>query len=122
LPTPILIRVGDIELEGELNDSATATKIVKALPLKSTYNVWGDEVYFGTSVRQGPETPLEIVEVGDLAYWPPGKAFCIFYGPTPVGKGDEVRPASPVNPIGKVHSEVSVLKGSVPGDIMVEKR
>lgn len=111
-----------MELDAELNDSATSAKLVNALPLKGTYNVWGDEVYVATPVRHGPENAQETVGEGDLAYWPPGKAFCIFYGPTPASRGEEIRPASPVNPIGRVLGDVSVLKGSLPGQITVEAR
>ena len=62
-------------------------------------------------VSTGPEDGVETVELGDLAYWPPGKAFCIFYGKTPASQGDEIRPASAVNPIGTVHGDVTQLKG-----------
>src|SRR6266566_2855101 len=62
---------------------------------------WGDEIYFGIPVKAESEDPREVVEPGDLAYWPPGSAFCIFYGPTPASRGDEIRPASPVNVVVK---------------------
>ena len=106
----IEIKVGGVRLEAELNDSITATLIWDALPIESNYNKWGDEIYFEIPVSTGPENGVSTVELGDLAYWPPGKAFCIFYGRTPVSKGDEIRPASPVNPIGKVHGDVTRLK------------
>ena len=122
MPTPIVIRIGDVELDAELNDSQTAAKIAKALPIEASYNVWGDEVFFATSVRHGPEDARETVALGDLAYWPPGKAFCIFYGRTPASKGDEIRPASPVNPIGRVVGDASVLAGSVPGKVLVKRK
>jgi hypothetical protein len=77
----------------------------------SKFNTWGDEIYFQIPVDVGPENPQETVSLGDLAFWPPGKAFCIFYGQTPASEGDEIRPASPVNPVGKVLGEVSQLKG-----------
>ena len=107
----IKIRVGEIELDAELNDSETASRVLAALPISSGFNTWGDEIYFQIPVSADPEDPQETVAVGDLGYWPPGKAFCIFYGPTPASEGDEIRPASPVNPIGRVLGGVEALKG-----------
>ena len=106
----IRIKVADVELDAELNDSATAQKIYDALPFECAFNTWGDEIYFATPVQHGPEDPRETVEINDLGYWPPGKAFCIFYGQTPVGDGEEIRPASPVNLIGKVLGDATALK------------
>jgi hypothetical protein len=51
-----------------------------------------------------------VVSIGDLGYWPDGNAFCIFFGPTPVSKGDEIRPASPVTVFGKVTGDAEALK------------
>ena len=113
----IQIKVGELVLEAELNDSETASLIWDALPIESAYNTWGDEIYFEIPVNTGPENGVETVELGDLAYWPPGKAFCIFYGKTPASKGDEIRPASPVNPVGKVHGEVTALKSATASKI-----
>ncbi len=107
----IKIRVGEIELDAELNDSETASRVLAELPISSGFNTWGDEIYFQIPVSADPEDPQETVAVGDLGYWPPGKAFCIFYGPTPASEGDEIRPASPVNPIGRVLGGVEALKG-----------
>ncbi|MDP6777691.1 MAG: cyclophilin-like fold protein [Candidatus Latescibacteria bacterium] len=112
MPHSIRIRVGEIELDAELNDSETAKAIVQALPIESGFNTWGDEIYFEIPVQAGPEDPQETVALGNLAYWPPGKAFCIFYGKTPASSGDEIRPASPVNPIGRVLGDATVLKAA----------
>jgi len=80
----------------------TLEALLEALPFASKANIWGDEVYFSTPVEAAPENPVEVVEEGAVAYWPPGRALCIFYGPTPASRGDEIRPASPVNPLGRV--------------------
>ena len=95
----------------ELNDSATAENIFRALPIQATGSTWGDEIYFGIPVEVALEDPKEVVEEGDLAYWPPGKAFCIFYGLTPASTDNEIRPASAVNIIGKMKGDISSLKG-----------
>ena len=108
----IRITVGDVELDAELNESDTAGKIYDALPLDSSFNTWGDEIYFSIPVETGPEDAHETVELNDLGYWPPGTAFCIFYGLTPASQGDEIRPASPVNVIGRVLGDATVLKSA----------
>ena len=119
---PIKITVGAVELDAELNDSETAARIHAELPIQGGFNTWGDEIYFQIPVTADPEDPQETVEVGDLAYWPPGKTFCVFYGPTPASQGDEIRPASPVNPVGRVLSGVEALKAASRADgISIEK-
>jgi hypothetical protein len=106
----IKITVGKIEMEAWLNETKTANKVFEALPITSTANTWGDEIYFTIPVTAVPENAKELVELGDIAYWPPGKAMCIFFGKTPVSKGDEIRPASAVNIIGKLESDYKALK------------
>jgi hypothetical protein len=106
----IRITVGDLVLNAKLNDSRTAQRVWEALPLTGGFHVWGDEIYLSIPVEAGPEDPKSVVEVGDLAYWPPGHAFCIFYGRTPASTGDEIRPASPVNPLGRVLGDAAILK------------
>jgi hypothetical protein len=91
----------EAEIDTELNPE-TASRIVDALPIEAHANRWGEEIYFSIPVSLGEERSSEIVEMGDLGYWPPGKAFCIFFGKTPASAGEEIRPASPVNVFGKV--------------------
>ena len=106
----IKIIVGKIELEAWLNETKTASKVFDALPITSKVNTWGDEIYFTIRVTEGSENAKELVELGDIAYWPPGKAMCIFFGKTPVSQGDEIRPASAVNIIGKLEGDYQALK------------
>jgi len=107
----IKIRAGNVEAEAVLNDSATARKIWEALPIEARANTWGDEIYFAIPVKAPLEKKArELVEVGDLGYWPSGNAFCIFFGPTPMSRGNEVRPASAVNVIGRVSGDARVFK------------
>ena len=94
-----------------LNDTPTVEAIWKSLPVQGSANIWGEEIYFEIPVKSTlDETAKEVVEKGDLGYWPTGKAFCIFFGPTPASQGDEIRPASAVNIVGKVEGDVDVFK------------
>lgn len=97
----------------------TIEAIGAVLPIKAQANTWGDEIYFSIGVTVKPETAQEVVEKGDLAYWPPGKAFCIFFGPTPASRGDESRAASPVNVFGRVLGDPEVFKQVRPGDEII---
>jgi len=112
----IRIRAGAIEAQAELNQSATARKIAAALPLQAPAQTWGDEIYFAIPVECQYENPKDLVELGDLGYWVPGSAFCIFFGPTPASEGDEIRPASPVNVLGKVIGDPTVFKAVKAGE------
>jgi hypothetical protein len=120
----IAIVLGGLEVDAELNDSRTAALIWDQLPLESRYNTWGDEIYFAVPVEAELEDGQAVVEPGDLGYWPQGNAFCIFYGKTPASRGDEIRPASPVNVIGKVISNPKVFKKAARAGhtIRIEKR
>jgi hypothetical protein len=105
----IRITAGAIETEAELNNTRTAQEIWEALPIKGRVNLWGDEIYFSIPLRLQLEAGQEVVNAGDLGYWPDGNAFCIFFGPTPVSQGDEIRPASPVTVFGKVIGDATIL-------------
>lgn len=106
----IQITAGEIRLLAEFTDTATALALLAALPLTASGNRWGQEIYFSVPVQQdaGPEAREEM-EVGELAYWPPGRAFCIFFGSTPASYAEEPRAASPVNPVGKLLGDCSQL-------------
>lgn len=119
---PIRIKVGDIVLEAELNESKTANLVWEALPFEANGQTWGDEIYFRIPVDARLETPRATVELGDIGYWPNGHAFCIFYGKTPVSGDRDIVPASPVDVIGRVTSDIAVLKAVTdPGRVTVEK-
>ncbi|GAB4562028.1 MAG: cyclophilin-like fold protein [Anaerolineae bacterium] len=112
----IRITAGGVSATATLNDSSTADAIWEALPIQARANTWGDEIYFSIPVRLESEDPREVVELGDLGYWPPGHAFCIFFGRTPVSAGDEIRPASPVNVFGRVEGDPTVFKAVRDGE------
>ena len=90
----------------ELDDSNspdTVKKFVDCLPFSVDLNVWGDEIYTdSTPVSVDEENSKSLVELNDVAYWPSGKAICLFFGPTPIGNEGEIKPYSPVNVIGKI--------------------
>lgn len=97
VPKRIRITAQAVVMEIELNESRTPEQIWNALPLSGPVSTWGEEIYFRISVKALPEDEKELVELGDVAYWSPGSAFCIFFGPTPTSQDDEIRPASAVN-------------------------
>jgi hypothetical protein len=119
----IRILVSDLKVEAELNDSKTAQLIWEALPIEGKANLWGEEIYFSIPVKTSQEKGArDVVSSGELGYWPPGHAFCIFFGPTPASRGDEIRAASAVNIIGKVLSDAKVFLKAKDGErIRLEK-
>jgi len=118
----IRITAGLVTALAELNSSRTANVIWQALPLSSNVNIWGDEVYFTIPVKMELEDGQEVVSSGKLGYWPPGNAFCIFFGPTPISREGEIRAASPVNIIGKLIDDPKVFKGVKEGERIVVER
>ena len=115
----IRITVGNVVLEAELNYTQTAGSIWDALPIEGNGNTWGDEIYFRIPVEGELEDPQEVVELGDLGYWPPGNAFCLFFGLTPASQGDEIRPASEVTVIGKIKGDSTVLRSVSSGTLVI---
>lgn len=113
------ITAGGVTGYATLNESKTAKAIYDALPINARANTWGDEIYFSIPVRLGEEDAQETVDMGDLGYWPPGNAFCIFFGRTPASHGNEIRPASPVNVFGKVEGDAKAFKKVSSGTAIV---
>jgi len=107
----ITITANGITVDAELNDSPTADAIWEILPIEATGSTWGDEIYFSIPVDlDEAEDAQEVVDLGDLGYWPPGTAFCIFYGRTPASRSDDIRPASAVNVFGHVVDDATVFR------------
>jgi uncharacterized protein len=106
----IRITVGEAIATATLSDGPTADLIWAACPIRSVAKTWGDEIYFDTPVETEGEDLQATVELGDLAYWPPGQAFCIFFGPTPMSSGTEIRPASPVSVFGRLEGDPMIFK------------
>lgn len=119
----IRLTAGKVQATADLNDSPTADAIWNALPIKARANTWGDEIYFSIAVNleEAPDAK-GVVNMGDLGYWSPGSAMCIFFGPTPVSHGNEIRPASPVNLFGRVKGDATIFKAVRSGDsILIDK-
>ena len=120
----IQITADGVTVVASLNESPTAELLWDALPIQARANTWGDEIYFSTPVSTDEDADWaeETVELGAVAYWPPGKALCLFFGPTPMSSGDEIRPASAVNVLGLIDGDPTVLKKVPSGsDITVEQ-
>ena len=114
----ITISSGDLVMEAALNDTTIANTLEGILPITTTINTWGEEIYFTIPLEEILENPQEIVEEGDLGYWPPGHAFCIFFGVTPASRGTEIRAASAVTVIGKVLGDATRFKEIQPGQVI----
>ena len=100
----IRITLGRLVVTATLNDSETARLLREAIPFEAKAQLWGDEVYFSTPLETGEENPQADVPSGTVAYWPPGKALCLFFGQ---------KPYSPVNVVGQIEGDPRVL-ASVP--------
>ena len=122
MPNYVQITAGTTKIKAEIYNTTTAQEIVKALPIKSQVNRWGGEIYFTIPVSVSlEEDSRDVLEPGELGYWPTGNAFCIFFGSTPASQGEECRAASNVNVFGKVISDLSLLWDIEDGtDVVVE--
>ena len=107
----ISIEAGEVSVTAVLNQSRSAELLWDALPLEESANTWGDEIYFRIGMEAAEEDGAsDVVEMGAVAYWPPGQALCLFFGRTPASRGDEIRAASAVNVMGEVVGDATVLK------------
>ncbi len=107
----IVIAAGAVEVTAELYDTPTADAVWEALPFEAAASTWGDEIYFGIPVSADEEPGASpVVEMGAVAYWPPGSALCLFFGRTPASRGNEIRAASAVNVLGSIDGDPTVLK------------
>ncbi len=125
MPTDIVIIAGDLRLEGYLNDTPTGRALAQALPIEGQAQRWGDEIYLSVPkvVQELDDTAAVSVQVGDIGYWPPGRALCLFFGLTPSSVPGEIRPASAVNLVGKIGGDPCCLKIVPEGDtVRVERK
>ena len=119
----IQISTGNLTLTATLNDLETANQLWESLPITGSVQIWGDEIYFSIPVNVEEELgSQETVQAGTVAYWPPGSALCLFWGPTPISAPGEIRPASAVNVVGILDNDPNLL-AEVPSqaEIIIEK-
>jgi uncharacterized protein len=114
----ITMITGKFSITIKLNNTITSEKLLKILPISSRVNKWGNEIYFNIPLKSDMENGVEIVEVGTVAFWPPGSALCIFFGKTPASVGDKPQAVSPVTIVGEVTGEEAIkqLKGIRDGE------
>jgi uncharacterized protein len=112
----IFIKTSTKTFSAELNSCATACAIASKLPITAKAEVWGEEIYFRIPIKCKPENATMDVNVGDIAYWPPGACLCLFFGQTPESTGAKPVPASEVNIVGRIAGNLSALKGVKEGD------
>ena len=112
----VRLKINDQTISAELYDCETARALVAHLPLTVTMSRWGDEYYGSIAPLDVGEAAdaRDVMEIGELAYWLPGAALCIFFGPTPASHGDEPRATSNVNPLGRLIGDPSFLRGLDP--------
>ncbi len=115
----IIISAQGVSAKALLHDNATADAIWKALPIQGRVNRWGEEIYFSipVSLKEAGDARDEL-QMGELGYWPPGKAFCIFFGPTPASRGNEIRAASKVNVFGRISGDAKVFTKVADGAVI----
>lgn len=119
----IKISSESINAFAELKDTETAKTIYNTLPIEGSANRWGDEIYFVMSIKLACDADAkDIVGLGDVAYWPEGACFCIFFGKTPASKGEEIRAASKVNVFGKIIGDCKVFKKVKSNDLVILER
>ena len=112
----ITITVGNLTIDAILNDTEMANSIWDSLPISGSANVWGDEIYFSISVDATEDSNAsDLVSSGDIAFWPPGNAFCIFFGRTPASTDDQPRAASPVSVFGHIDGDEKLFRGVAGG-------
>ena len=98
----INILTGQIDIKVQLNETKTAKEFFEILHISSKVNIWGDEIYFSIPLMADIENGIEEVDIGTIAFWPPGSALCIFFGKTPASQGNKPQAASPVTIIGNI--------------------
>ena len=119
----IQISTGNLTLTATLNELETANQLWESLPITGRVQIWGDEIYFSIPLNVEEESgSQETVQAGTVAYWPPGSALCLFWGPTPISAPGEIRPASAVNVVGILDNDPNLL-AEVPSqaEIIIEK-
>ena len=119
----IKITSGNIHATAELKNTDTAKAVYNILPIEGSANRWGDEIYFVIPLNFDAEPDAkEVVAEGDVAYWPEGSCFCIFWGKTPASRGNEIRAASKVNVFGRIIEDANTFSRVKNGDLVILRK
>ena len=119
----IKIFANELEAEAELENTESARAFYESMPVDGAANRWGDEIYFVVPLKLDPEKDAtDVVEKGDVAYWPEGSCFCIFFGKTPQSTETEIKAASKVNVIGKIIGDPTIFKTVNNGDLVIVEK
>ena len=94
----ITLNFGSTTIDVTVRNTPTAQAILNALPITSTVQTWGEEVYFSVPVEATLEQDAkDVVEAGEIAFWVEGSCIAIGFGPTPISQGNEIRLAAATN-------------------------
>ena len=120
----IIVRWPQGEITAILQDTPTSQALINILPLKSSTNSWGDEIYFSVKLSADlEENAQQVVDPGTVCFWTEGNALAIPFGPTPISEGNECRLVTACNVLGKVEGDPKMLSSVMPGTaISVELR
>ena len=103
-------KIGQIKAKLLLNKNPlTCEAIIEKLPFGVNLSRWGEELYGEIPVETGIENAQIDCEIGDIGYWPDGRGFCIFFGPTPASTGNLPKAASPVNIFAKIEGDAKMF-------------
>ena len=115
----IRIRSGELSFSATLTDNRAARALWRRLPVEAKASTWGHEIYFPVPLElAASKSDRDVVGMGDIAYWPPGSAFCIFFGKTPASRGEEIRAASPVTLLGRVDGDPELFNAVEDGQLV----
>ena len=106
----IIIKINELDFKIKIDATQLADLVWNKLPIEASVSLWGDEIYFQTDIESQTSDLQQIVEIGDVAFWPPGQAICLFFGQTPMSTPNEIRPASEVAVFGKFIDDPKMLK------------
>lgn len=119
----IRISAGSVTLHAETLDTPTAETVLAALPVEGAARTWGDEVYFEAPLEAEAEPDARaVVEPGEIAFWPAGRAIALGFGPTPISQGDEIRLAAPCNVWARTDEDVTALAAVRDGETVTVER
>jgi uncharacterized protein len=111
------------EVFADLDDTPTARAVLDALPIRSTADTWGEEVYLGARLAvQSEDDARQVVEPGTVCYWVEGASLALPFGPTPISEAGESRLVSPCNVLGRLEGNPRALGRIRAGHLLTVSR